>query len=83
MSKTDPMGFEYESDLLDAAVDNITDSDPYAAEDDGLILIALTREELEELGSFLASIITPATVPAVYQQVIDFAREATANAGRE
>lgn len=72
---TDTDGFEYEGDLLD-----LLDENPYAAEDDGLVLIALTREELEMLGSFMASVITPATVPAVWQQVIDFAREATAGA---
>lgn len=73
---TDENGFEYDGDLIDLIDEAEIEYDDL----DDLVVIALTKAELEALGSFMASVITPATVPAVWQQVIDFAREATAGA---
>ena len=76
MSKTriDPDSFEYDGDLLD-----LLDDSPFS-EDDGIVAVAFTHEELSELGGFLLAMLTMGpsleqSAPAVVHQVIDFARE--------
>lgn len=70
-NRIDPEGFAYEGDLLDA-LDVIENGD---LEDEEIVLISFTHEELAELSAFLDFHVSIDLAPAVVYQVIDFARE--------
>ena len=83
---TDEDGFEYEGDLLELIDSGVLEGD-VMDEEDNLVSVVFTMEELKELSTYLGVIANQvhpqvaASLPPVYQQLIDFGREATV--GRE